>query len=100
MIQTRLARSESVMRTPTQALKPQEADKPAMPDFSNGVPMELFTPEALEACPHARAMFERMKAGGPALSQENGLESVALAENGSWIQEKAPANFQAHRQQQ
>ena len=95
MIQTRLARSESVMRTPTPAHKPQEADKPAMPDFSNGVPMELFTPEALEACPHARAMFERMKAGGPALSQENGLESVALAENGSWIQEKAPANFQA-----
>lgn len=62
-------------------------------------PAELFTPEALEACPHARAMFEQMKQMGqtPAFAPapaEPGLQSVKLAEHDSWITEKAPANFQ------
>ncbi|MFA5504711.1 MAG: hypothetical protein WC423_04745 [Vulcanimicrobiota bacterium] len=52
---------------------------------------ELFTPEALEACPHARAMFEQMKQ----LGATPVAQPVALAEPNSPAQRKAPVNFQA-----
>ena len=54
---------------------------------------ELFTPEALEACPYARAMFEQMKELGNA--QPPSLQQVTLAEPNSIAQQKAPVNFQA-----
>ena len=54
---------------------------------------ELFTPEALEACPYARAMFEQMKELGNA--QPPSLQQVTLAEPNSLAQQKAPVNFQA-----
>lgn len=86
--------------TPKAALPANRASAPKAkaPDlsaFGGQIPAELFTPEALEACPHARAMFEKMKTMGqmPA-APENSSQSVKLAEQGSWVEEKAPANFQ------
>ena len=71
---------------------PKTAPKPELPP---NLPAELFTPEALEACPHARAMFERMKSMEQSPQPQGpSLQSVKLAEEGSWVQEKAPANFQ------
>jgi len=74
----------------------KSAGKPApKPELPPNLPAELFTPEALEACPHARAMFERMKSMEQSPQPQGpSLQSVKLAEEGSWIQEKAPANFQ------
>lgn len=82
---------------------PKAASPPSkssgMPDlssFEGKIPMELFTPEALEACPYARAMFEQMKTMGaaPKASSPQPMQVQKLAESGSWIEAKAPENFQ------
>lgn len=93
MMQTRLSNLE-----PRPAIKPQSkpeqtASKAEMPNFSGGISMDMFTPEALEACPHARAMYEQLKSGNFP-GQSAGPQSVKLAENGSWVESKAPGNFE------
>ena len=54
---------------------------------------ELFTPEALEACPYARAMFEQMKELGNA--QPPSLQQVTLAEPNSLAQQRRTICSQA-----
>jgi hypothetical protein len=90
------------MQTNSLQFRPQQvqtAGAPAAPP-SRPTPeqmKELFTPEALEACPYARAMFEQMKDMG---HQPPAMQQVTLAEPNSIAQQKAPANFKPTTQAQ
>jgi hypothetical protein len=80
--------------TSTSAATNQQA-VPDMSQFSGDFPAELFTPEALAACPHAKAMFEQMqKMGKFPTAQQPAPQEVKLAESDSWVAAKAPGNFQ------
>ncbi len=68
---------------------PRKASPDGQNSSTSAFPAELFTPEALEACPYARAMFEKMKD----LQKSSISTSAPLAESGTWIAQKAPGNF-------
>lgn len=86
--------SNSIQFRPQQFQKTSAPPSPAAPIPSQEQMKELFTPEALEACPYARAMFEQMKEIG----QPPALQQVTLAEPNSLAQEKAPVNFKPSTQ--
>lgn len=52
-------------------------------------PEEMFTPEVLEACPHARKMFEQMKSAQPP------VQALRPQPNQSWVESHKPGNFTA-----
>jgi hypothetical protein len=80
--------TSSIQIRPRQLQKKTESSAPSVPTPEQM--KELFTPEALEACPYARQMFEQMKG----LGRPPALQEVALAEPNSVAQKKAPANFE------
>ena len=89
------------MQTNSIQFRPQQFQKSSQSAPPQSAPTpeqmkELFTPEALEACPYARAMFDQMKD----LGHPPSLQQVTLAEPNSVAQQKAPANFQPTTQPQ
>lgn len=59
------------------------ARRAAHPTPSQGTPADLFTPEVLAACPHARAAFEAMQQA----------VKPSLVESGSWQDSMTPEKF-------